>query len=114
MQLGMMGFDRVGAGMVWHLLRKGSVSAGHDAQASAAEVLCSEGAVAASSLAELVATLTKPRASWSTLPAGVVDRVPEHCCRAPPNAPGMWRPEAADALIAGDGSWLKPAAEAPQ
>ena len=75
MQLGMIGLGRMGASMVRRLLKKDHVCVVHDAQASTAQMLHGEGAVAAASLAELVATLTKPRAVWMMLPAGAVDPV---------------------------------------
>jgi 6-phosphogluconate dehydrogenase len=75
MQLGMIGLGRMGASMVRRLLAKGHACVVHDAQALAADALRREGAVAAASLAELVAALTKPRAIWLMLPAGVVDPV---------------------------------------
>ena len=77
MQLGMIGLGRMGASMVRRLLKKDHVCIVHDAQASVAQILHSEGAVAAASLAELVAALAKPRAIWLMLPAGVVDPVLE-------------------------------------
>ncbi|MCC7198720.1 MAG: decarboxylating 6-phosphogluconate dehydrogenase [Gammaproteobacteria bacterium] len=75
MQLGMIGLGRMGASMVRRLLTKGHVCVVHDAQAYAVQALHVEGAIAAASLAELVATLSKPRAIWLMLPAAVVDSV---------------------------------------
>ncbi|HSN34559.1 MAG TPA: glucose-6-phosphate dehydrogenase, partial [Ideonella sp.] len=45
-------------------------------------------------------------AAWA-----VVDPVLENHHRALPYAPGTWGPQAADALIAGDGGWHNPTAE---
>ncbi len=75
MQLGMIGLGRMGASMVRRLLAKGHACVVHDAQAPAADVLRREGAVAAATLAELVAALERPRAIWLMLPASVVDPV---------------------------------------
>jgi 6-phosphogluconate dehydrogenase len=75
MQLGMIGLGRMGASMVRRLLAKGHACVVHDAQPSAAEAVQHEGAVAAASLAELMAALATPRAIWLMLPAGVVDPV---------------------------------------
>jgi len=73
MQLGMIGLGRMGASMVRRLTRGGHTCVVFDARADAARALVHPGAVAASSLADLVARLTRPRAVWLMLPAAVVD-----------------------------------------
>src|SRR5881394_1373931 len=77
MQLGMIGLGRMGASMVRRLMAKGHECVVHDAQPAAVAALHSEGAVPATTLAELVSKLTPPRAIWVMVPAGVVDAVLE-------------------------------------
>ena len=74
MQLGMIGLGRMGANMVRRLLRGGHECVVFDMSAKAVAELVKEKAVGAASLAEFVNNLTKPRAVWLMVPAGVVDK----------------------------------------
>jgi 6-phosphogluconate dehydrogenase len=74
MQLGMIGLGRMGANMVRRLLRAGHEGAVFDMSPKAVEELVQEKAVGATSLAELVEKLAKPRAVWLMVPAAVVDK----------------------------------------
>jgi len=77
MQLGMIGLGRMGANMVRRLLRGGHDCVVYDMSAAAVAGLVAEHAVGAGSLAEFAASLTKPRAVWLMVPAGVVDKTIE-------------------------------------
>jgi hypothetical protein len=74
MQLGMIGLGRMGANMVRRLLKQGHQCVAFDMSPRAVNELVEEKAVGASSLAELVKKLDKPRAVWLMVPAAVVDR----------------------------------------
>ena len=74
MQLGMIGLGRMGANMVRRLLKGGHECVVFDMSAKAVAELVKERAVGTASLAEFVKTLTKPRAVWLMVPAGVVDK----------------------------------------
>src|SRR5215471_4943282 len=74
MQLGMIGLGRMGANMVRRLLRAGHEGVVFDMSPKAVEELVKEKAEGATSLAEFVKKLSKPRAVWLMVPAGVVDR----------------------------------------
>src|SRR6201997_1959606 len=74
MQLGMVGLGRMGANMVRRLLRAGHEGVVFDMSPKAVEELVQEKAVGASTLADFVKKLTKPRAVWLMVPAGVVDK----------------------------------------
>ena len=74
MQLGMIGLGRMGANMVRRLLKGGHLCVVFDRSPDAVKQLAAEKAVGASSLAELVKNLEKPRAVWLMVPAAVVDR----------------------------------------
>ena len=74
MQLGMIGLGRMGANMVRRLLRGGHECVVYDMSAQAVEELAKEKAVGTASLADFTKNLTKPRAVWLMVPAGVVDK----------------------------------------
>jgi 6-phosphogluconate dehydrogenase len=74
MQLGMIGLGRMGANMVRRLLKAGHQGAVFDMSPKAVAELVQEKAVGATSLAELVEKLSKPRAVWLMVPAAVVDK----------------------------------------
>src|SRR5262249_8258544 len=73
MQLGMIGLGRMGANMVRRILKQGHQCVVFDRSPKAVKELVEEKAVGASSLAELVKKLDKPRAVWLMVPAAVVD-----------------------------------------
>ena len=74
MQLGMIGLGRMGANMVRRLLKGGHRCVVFDRSPKAVNELAQEKAVGASSLADLVKNLEKPRAVWLMVPAAVVDK----------------------------------------
>jgi len=73
MQLGMIGLGRMGSNMVRRLIRGGHQCVVYDQSAQAVTDLTKEKATGASSLADFVKKLSKPRAVWLMVPAGVVD-----------------------------------------
>jgi len=74
MQLGMIGLGRMGANMVRRLLKAGHQCVVFDRSPKSVKDLVQEHAVGASSLADLVKNLDKPRAVWLMVPAAVVDQ----------------------------------------
>jgi 6-phosphogluconate dehydrogenase len=74
MQLGMIGLGRMGANRVRRLLKGGHRCVVFDMSPNAVKELVQEKAVGASSLADLVKNLEKPRAVWLMVPAAVVDK----------------------------------------
>ena len=73
MQLGMIGLGRMGANLVRRLMRDGHHCVVYDVNADAVKGLEAEGATGATTLADFVAELDKPRNIWIMVPAGVVD-----------------------------------------
>jgi 6-phosphogluconate dehydrogenase len=73
-QLGMIGLGRMGANMVRRLVRGGHECVVFNRSPKPVEELVKEKAVGTASLAELAKRLTKPRAVWLMVPAGVVDK----------------------------------------
>jgi 6-phosphogluconate dehydrogenase len=73
MQLGMIGLGRMGANMVRRLIKGGHQCVVFDRSPAAVKELSQEHAVGASSLADLVKKLQKPRAVWLMVPAAAVD-----------------------------------------
>jgi 6-phosphogluconate dehydrogenase len=69
MQLGMIGLGRMGANLVRRLMRHGHECVVFDVNQATVEQMESEGAIGASSLADLVGKLTPPRAAWIMVPA---------------------------------------------
>jgi 6-phosphogluconate dehydrogenase len=70
MQLGMIGLGRMGSNMIRRLLRDKHRCVVFDQNPEPAKLLAGEGAQAASSLADLVKKLDKPRAIWIMVPSG--------------------------------------------
>ena len=74
MRLGMIGLGRMGANMVRRLLKAGHEGVVFDVSPKAVQELVQEKAAGASSLADLVQKLDKPRALWLMVPAAFVDK----------------------------------------
>jgi 6-phosphogluconate dehydrogenase len=72
-QIGMIGLGRMGANMVRRLLREEHQCVVFDRSRKAVEELTREKAVGASSLADLVKKLEKPRAIWMMIPGALVE-----------------------------------------
>jgi 6-phosphogluconate dehydrogenase len=70
-QLAMIGLGRMGANLVRRLMRDGHPCVVYDVNADAVKALEAEGAVGATSLADLVSKLEVPRAVWLMLPAAI-------------------------------------------
>jgi 6-phosphogluconate dehydrogenase len=73
MEIGMVGLGRMGANMVRRLIRGGHQCVVFNRSLEKVEELVKEKAVGASSLADFVQKLQKPRAVWLMVPAAVVD-----------------------------------------
>jgi 6-phosphogluconate dehydrogenase len=74
MQLAMVGLGRMGANMVRRLAKNGHECVVFDRSAKAVEDLAkTPGVTGASSVEDLIGKLSKPRAIWLMIPAGVVD-----------------------------------------
>ena len=74
MQLGMVGLGRMGANMVRRLIKGGHQCVVFDLSPKAVQEMVKEKAVGASSFAEFVKQMDKPRAIWLMVPAAVVDK----------------------------------------
>jgi 6-phosphogluconate dehydrogenase len=96
MQIGMIGLGRMGANMVRRLLKGGHQCVVFNRSPEPVRELVKEKAIGATSLADLVRKLDKPRAIWLMVPAAVVDRFIADLC------PLL---EAGDALIDGGNSY---------
>lgn len=73
MQIGMIGLGRMGANMVRRLLKGGHECVVFNRSPAPVEMLKREGAIGASSLAELATKLERPRAIWMMVPTAVVE-----------------------------------------
>jgi 6-phosphogluconate dehydrogenase len=73
MQIGMIGLGRMGANMARRLIRKGHSCVVFNRSPQAVNELVKEKAIGATSLAEVVKKLEKPRALWLMVPAAAVD-----------------------------------------
>jgi len=73
MQLGMIGLGRMGANMVRRLIKGGHECVVFDRSSNAVKDLAKERAIDSTSVAEFVKKLSKPRAVWLMVPAGVVE-----------------------------------------
>jgi 6-phosphogluconate dehydrogenase len=73
MKIGVIGLGRMGGNIVRRLMRAGHSCVVYDANASAGQALAGEGAVAATSLPDLVKALGEsPRTVWVMLPSGKI------------------------------------------
>ena len=72
-QLGMIGLGRMGANLTRRLMRDGHPCVAYDVNAEAVKGLEADGATGATTLADFVNALAKPRNIWIMVPAGVVD-----------------------------------------
>ncbi|KTR88126.1 6-phosphogluconate dehydrogenase [Microbacterium testaceum] len=81
MQLAMVGLGRMGANIVRRLMKDGHDCVVFDVNQDAVAALVAEGALGATSIADLASKLATPRAAWLMIPAGltgsVVDQVAE-------------------------------------
>jgi 6-phosphogluconate dehydrogenase len=75
MQLGMVGLGRMGANMVRRCMRAGHECVVYDRDPASVDALARDGARGASSLADLVAKLDRPRSVWLMVPAAVTGEV---------------------------------------
>jgi 6-phosphogluconate dehydrogenase len=71
MQIGMVGLGRMGANLTRRLMRGGHEVVVFDLNPEAVALLEHEGATASASFEDLVAKLSRPRAAWIMVPAGV-------------------------------------------
>jgi 6-phosphogluconate dehydrogenase len=73
MQVGMVGLGRMGANLVRRLMRDGHRCVGYARTESTVRQLAGEGMTGATSLADLVAKLDRPRVIWLMVPAATVE-----------------------------------------
>src|ERR1700674_3293773 len=99
MQLGMVGLGRMGANMTRRLMRGGHTMVVSDSSADAVKGVAGEGAVASSSLDDLVGKLHAPRAAWIMVPAGDPTEDPVQALTSP------W--QAGESIIDGGNSNFK-------
>src|SRR5262245_58533916 len=73
MQIGMIGLGRMGSNMVRRLLGAGHDCIYYDRSTQAVTELVGVGGQGTTSVSDFVAALSRPRAIWLMVPAGVVD-----------------------------------------
>jgi len=72
MEIGMVGLGRMGGNMAQRLLKGGHKVVAYDPKQETVEAIVKEGALGVSSIADLSAQLTPPRAVWVMVPSGQV------------------------------------------
>jgi 6-phosphogluconate dehydrogenase len=98
MQLGMIGLGRMGANLVRRLTKDGHTCVIYDRNRAAVKTLTGRGVQGAASLDEFIAKLSKPRAAWVMVPAGVAGETVAEL------APRM---EAGDIIIDGGNTYYR-------
>jgi 6-phosphogluconate dehydrogenase len=98
MELGMIGLGRMGANLVRRLTKDGHHCVVYDAKPAAVKAMTGEHVLGASSMGDLVAKLTKPRAVWVMVPAGVAGKTVDGLAE---------RMEAGDIIIDGGNSYYR-------
>ncbi len=98
MQLGMIGLGRMGASLVRRLTKDGHQCVVYDVNPATVKKLAGSGVEGATSIAELVAKLAKPRAVWVMVPAAVTGKTVEELAA---------RMEAEDIIIDGGNSYYR-------
>jgi 6-phosphogluconate dehydrogenase len=99
MQMGMVGLGRMGANMTRRLMRGGHQLAVSDLSPDSVKQLAGEGATGSSSLEDLIAKLTPPRAIWIMVPAGAATEATVQKLAA--------KLQPGDAIIDGGNSYFK-------
>ncbi len=99
MQLGMVGLGRMGANMTRRLMRGGHTLVVSDLSADAVKGIAGEGAVASTSLDDLVGKLNPPRAAWIMVPSGDATEKTVQAL--------LSRMQAGDTIIDGGNSYFK-------
>lgn len=100
MRIGMIGLGRMGAAMAERLLADGHECVVYDRKESAVARLAGKGASGATSIDDLIASLTPPRAIWMMVPVAAVGDV---ITALEPHLAG------GDTLIDGGNSWYRDA-----
>ena len=99
MQIGMVGLGRMGGNMARRLVRGGHQVTGFATDPAAVEQIAREGVTGATTLAQLVEKLARPRAAWVMVPAGAAtEQVVMDLAK---------RLEAGDTIIDGGNSFYK-------
>ena len=98
MQLGMIGLGRMGASLVRRLVKDGHKCVVYDVSPAAVKGLAGRDIRGAASIDELVAKLSKPRAVWVMVPAGVTGKTVDALAA---------RMQAGDIIIDGGNSYYR-------
>lgn len=98
MQLGMIGLGRMGANLVRRLTKDGHTCVVYDRNRAAVKELEGPGVQSAASLDEFIAKLSKPRAAWVMVPAGVAGETVQELAS---------RMEAGDIIIDGGNTYYR-------
>ncbi len=98
MQLGVIGLGRMGASLVRRVVKDGHKCVVYDVNPAVVKSLAGRGIRGAASIDELVPRLSRPRAVWAMVPAGVTGKTVD--------APAS-RMEAGDIIIDGGNSYYR-------